>query len=364
MARSARSLRAEGMLDPGRLYHVTNRGVDRMNIFGSDLDRIVFLSILAEACDRTGALCHAWTLMSNHFHLVVEDSRGLLSQLLHRLEFCYARFFNDSRGRTGPLFEHRFADELIDSPAYFEDACAYVLLNPVRTAVPMAPNAESYAWSSARLVTADTTCKTFGASLLDRVGGLEAVMVALGTSARKATLELRRKRLEVLAAGRWMERDALLGGRSSEAYRLLLAAKAGNPTGAEPLRGTERIERASTNDGPSHGRRVWPIRSRSVFAGLEISAVREEIERMCDRVIPATLLAAGRAKEIFCFALYRFSSATEEELGTALGTCAEAVWEMINRVQLELTENAAWRRLVWVVEWGLRWRLEAGPHRA
>src|SRR5262245_60989099 len=110
-----------------------------MDLFRSDLDRIVFLSMLAEACDVMGAACHAWTLMSNHIHLVVEDSRGLLSQLMHRVEFCYARYFNDSRPgrRTGPLFEHRYADELVDSPAYFEDACAYVLLNPVRTQTPL-----------------------------------------------------------------------------------------------------------------------------------------------------------------------------------------------------------------------------------
>jgi REP element-mobilizing transposase RayT len=369
MARSARSLRVEGMLDPGRIYHVTNRGVDRMNIFASDLDRVVFLSMLAEACDRTGAVCHTWALMTNHFRLVVEDSRGLLSQLLHRLEFCYARYFNDSRGRTGPLFEHRFADELIDSPAYFEDACTYVLLNPLRTSVPMTSSAESYPWSSAELVTSETTRAAFGARILARLGGMEAVLSALGKPLRKSTLEMRRRRLEALSAGQWMERAAVLDGRSVETYRLVLAAKAGETMPPVPARGPEQIARSAASDGGARASevwpaRTWPIRSTEAWGGFELSAVKEEIERMSERVVPATLAAAGRARDVLCYALYRFTSASIEGLSEALSATAEVVSEQVEQMRIDLGREAAWRWLVWKVEWGLRWRLLAGPHRA
>src|SRR5439155_15163845 len=128
---------APGSLEPGQLYHVTSRGVNRCDFFHSDLDRILFLAMLAEACLRFGVVCHAVCLMSTHFHFVVEDGRGMLSQLLHRVESGYVRYFNDTRKprRSGPLVDSRFRAELIDSTDYFEDACAYVFLNPVRTKV-------------------------------------------------------------------------------------------------------------------------------------------------------------------------------------------------------------------------------------
>ena len=68
MPRQPRHRRAPGSLEPGQLYHVTNRGVDRCDIFHSDLDRILFLSFVAEACIHFGAVCHAWCLMTTHWH--------------------------------------------------------------------------------------------------------------------------------------------------------------------------------------------------------------------------------------------------------------------------------------------------------
>ena len=97
MARVPRCRRVPGSLEPGRLYHVTNRGVDRSDIFHSDMDRILFLSMVAEACMFYGAVCHAFCLMTTHWHFVIEDTRGMLSQVLHRFESAYARYFNDTR---------------------------------------------------------------------------------------------------------------------------------------------------------------------------------------------------------------------------------------------------------------------------
>jgi putative transposase len=62
--RQPRHRRGPGSLEPGQTYHLTNRGVDRCAIFHSDLDRIVFLSLLAEACSANGAVCHAFCLMT------------------------------------------------------------------------------------------------------------------------------------------------------------------------------------------------------------------------------------------------------------------------------------------------------------
>lgn len=80
---------------------MTNRGVDRSALFSSPVDRLVFLSILAAVCLDSGIRVHAFCLMTNHFHLLVEDPRGLLSHAMLRLETSYARFVRDSTGRRG-----------------------------------------------------------------------------------------------------------------------------------------------------------------------------------------------------------------------------------------------------------------------
>jgi hypothetical protein len=261
------------------------------------------------------------------------------------------------------LFEHRFADELIDSASYFEDACAYVLLNPVRTRVPMACSAESYPWSSAELVCTDTTPERFVASILERLGGAEAVTARLGKPARKSTRELRQRRLEALAAGRWMAREAVLGGRSAEAYRRALAVRAARGEQPAPARGPEQDERSAAIDGGVRGCTPWVIHSAEPWGGLELSSVTEEIERMCARVVPAALGAAGHVGDLVCYALYRFASCSVESLGAALGSTAEVVEEQVRRVRGAIRQEPAWRSMVWAVEWGLRWRLLAGPHR-
>ena len=62
---------------PGAFYHVLNRGDRREPIFRNDADRKLFLATLGECCGKTDWQVHAWCLMLNHFHLVVETLRGL-----------------------------------------------------------------------------------------------------------------------------------------------------------------------------------------------------------------------------------------------------------------------------------------------
>jgi len=75
----ARPLRIEY---PGAFYHVTSRGIERRSIFHSDTDRKRFLSYLASAHDRYGALIHGYCLMDNHYHLLLETPLGNLSKIL------------------------------------------------------------------------------------------------------------------------------------------------------------------------------------------------------------------------------------------------------------------------------------------
>jgi len=90
---------------------------------------------------------HAWCLMTNHYHLIVETMTGEVSGALHYLNNRYAKWFNERHGRTGHLFGARFHAAVVESHQHLEAACAYVLLNPVRAG--LAATAEDWRWAGA-----------------------------------------------------------------------------------------------------------------------------------------------------------------------------------------------------------------------
>lgn len=360
MPRMPRCRRAPGSLEPGRVYHVTNRGVDRCDVFHSDLDRILFLSMFAEACARFGAICHAWCLMTNHFHFVVEDTTGTVSQVMHRLESTYARYFNDTRRRRrrGPLFESRFRAELVDSRDYFETACAYVLLNPLETTPPMAASVESYAWSSAALVCTETTPEAFVKALVDRAGGVEKILESLPPSLRKSSVELRRARFEALVSATWIEREHLLAGRSAEEYRLELAART-----ARRVRSESDVVPAMSIDEARARTHPATLCSRAPFAGHAIDGVKAAIRSACERFVPASPAAGEGVRGLVLYALHAYSSAAIDELAFLHGVTVETARATIARIRADRWLSPAWERLLWTIEWSLRWRLRCAPHR-
>ena len=135
----------------GALYHVMNRGDRREAIYLDDKDRERFLETLGEACAKTGWRVHAWCLMGNHFHLVVETPQANLVVGMKWLLGTYTQRFNRRHRHWGHLFGGRYKAQMIDgrSPAYLRTACDYVHLNPAR-AGNVADNEplETYPWSS------------------------------------------------------------------------------------------------------------------------------------------------------------------------------------------------------------------------
>ena len=141
----ARPLRIEFA---GALYHVTSRGDRREAIFEDDEDRDRFLGVLAEVVERCNWVCHAYCLMSDHYHLVVETVEGNLSQGMRHLNGVYTQASNRRHGRSGHLFQGRFKGILVDRDAYLLELIRYVVLNPVRAGMVAAP--EQWPWSSHR----------------------------------------------------------------------------------------------------------------------------------------------------------------------------------------------------------------------
>jgi REP element-mobilizing transposase RayT len=148
MARVARSALPDG------IYHVVSRGVPEMPIYLDDTDRALFVRLLERTETRHGWLCHAYCLMSTHYHLVASATRRALSRGLCELNGTYARAFNRSHGRFGHLFSDRFSARLIESEEYLFDACAYVLLNPVKAGI--CHRVEDWPWSYSRFDTEPT----------------------------------------------------------------------------------------------------------------------------------------------------------------------------------------------------------------
>jgi putative transposase len=141
----ARPLRIEF---DGAFYHVTSRGNDRKAIYKDDNDRELFLDTLAQVRERFHWICHAYCLMNNHYHLVIETPDGNLSKGMRQLNGVYTQAFNKRHRRAGHIFQGRFKGILVQKDSHFLEVCRYVVLNPVRA--KMIGHPRQWKWSSYR----------------------------------------------------------------------------------------------------------------------------------------------------------------------------------------------------------------------
>jgi REP element-mobilizing transposase RayT len=136
---------------PGAIYHVMSRANGKGNIFETDVDRQDFIKTLAAACAKTGFEIHAYCLMRNHFHLVVETPNGNLVAGMRWLLSAYTLRFNPRHKRLGHVFSGRYKSLVVDGsgPGYLRTVCDYVHLNPVRARL-LQPGQRllEYPWSS------------------------------------------------------------------------------------------------------------------------------------------------------------------------------------------------------------------------
>ena len=144
----ARKLRVQY---PGAIYHVMNRGDRREPIFKDDQDHLRFLETLGEACGKTGWQVHAYCLMPNHFHLVVETPKANLVAGMKWFLGTYTSRFNRRHKLFGHLFSGRYKSLIVDGSGdgYLRTVCDYVHLNPVRAKLlPPEEPLQAYRWSS------------------------------------------------------------------------------------------------------------------------------------------------------------------------------------------------------------------------
>ncbi len=117
----------------GGWYHITTRGMWRKGIFENDRDREHFMELLALMVERYCVVLHAYVLMDNHYHLLIETPEANASRALQWLNLSYAAWFNAKHERSGPVFQARFKSIPVDGEGSWALTCSvYIHLNPVR----------------------------------------------------------------------------------------------------------------------------------------------------------------------------------------------------------------------------------------
>jgi putative transposase len=143
----------------GGIFHITARGNRRQAIFLADADRERFLRLLENVVARFAWICHAYCLMDNHVHLLVETPQGNLSDGMQQLLGQYAQAFNRRHDVDGHLFQGRFDSKLVQSNWHLLELARYIVLNPVRAGMRVA--AGDWPWSSYRAAAGEIRAPRF-----------------------------------------------------------------------------------------------------------------------------------------------------------------------------------------------------------
>ncbi len=268
----------------GGVYHVMCRGDRKEHIFLDERDRAIFLETLGEVCARSGFRVHAYVLMPNHYHLLIETPEPNLVDGMRWLQGTYTTRFNRRHQLCGHLFQGRYKAVPIDAEdaRYFRTVSDYIHLNPIRSnllkgdATPLA----DYRWSSYPAFVAKSRLpewlerqRSFGAIGLSGQGYVDRARYR--AYMEKRALEVRAKKLS---------------DEQEEAWRNI---RRGWYVGGESFR--SRIEDLA--DGAMKGKQRGSYRSEGARLHDERAAA-QRLEEACQRLgVPVEELAARRQND-------------------------------------------------------------------
>ncbi len=130
----------------GAFHHVMNRGHNKSNIFPASADKKYFINLLHQRASLLKIRIFAFCIMDNHYHIIIQNSSGKLSDFMKQLNGIYATYFRKKYGGVGYVFQNRYKSTLIQNEKYLSTAIAYTLYNPVRAGV--VDNVFNYKYSS------------------------------------------------------------------------------------------------------------------------------------------------------------------------------------------------------------------------
>ena len=248
---------------PGALYHVTARGNGRQPIFADDADHERLLAVLASVVARYHVLCHAYCLMVNHYHLLLETPEANLSRAMRQLNGVYSQGFSRRHRRPGHVLEGRFHAQVVDKDAYLRAVCRYVVLNPVRAGLVAHPG--QWRWSSYR--------STAGLAALPAFLTVDWVL-SLGDAVGRAEAEGRYRRFVDAGLGEMAPALEAVGG-------VHLGLEVGDATVLAHLR--ERVRGAATlTEIPRAERFALRPPLGMLFAGVDS---RDDRDARCVRAV-------------------------------------------------------------------------------
>lgn len=210
---------------PGVLYHVIARGIERRDIFLDDDDRHLFVQRLSSLLDTTSTSCLAWSLIPNHFHLLLRTSDVKLATFMRRLLTGYAVVFNLRHNRSGHLFQNRYKSIICQEDEYLLELVRYIHLNPVRAGIVSGlGNLDRYLWCGHAVLMGKQEMKGQDA---------ESVLRLFGTAVTKARRGYKTFVADGIPQGR---RNDLVGRLPEVGSRIL-----GNEEFAEEIRVRETV---------------------------------------------------------------------------------------------------------------------------
>jgi REP element-mobilizing transposase RayT len=132
--------------EPGTMHHINSSGFFSGAAFRDDEDRATFLRFFEDELEESKWSCLSYTVMSTHYHALIELTEPSLSTGFQRLNGRYARAFNARHRRRGVLWQRRYYDKLIESDSHLLEVTRYIALNAPRANI--CPQAEDWPWCS------------------------------------------------------------------------------------------------------------------------------------------------------------------------------------------------------------------------
>jgi putative transposase len=316
----------------GGWYHVVNRGIERRPIFKTAEDYDHFVTVAGMMPARFGIRIHAYSLVSNHYHLLVETPAGNLSQAVQWLNVSYSVWFNRKYRRAGPLFQGRFKAFIVEPAGPHLEISRYIHLSPLQTLRPV--RAEGRSLKPAAGTRADV--------VRERVSHIRSYP----WSSYASYLELR-------AGPPWLEKDVILSnfeegasGRRHASYRKFVE---------EPVRlGTEStiVGRALTGLAIGSPEFVAKVHALAKGDSRSVELLHARQNRVgWEQIKRAVSEARGELWESFVerhgdsgrdLALLvgrRFGCLTLRELGKFVGITYAAVAQSVARIERNLLRD-------------------------
>ena len=133
---------------PGAMYHIISRGIGKMTIFHNNKDWKKFIHFMERVIKKYNWTCHAFCLMSTHYHISLETPDANMVPGMKQLNQFYSQFYNWKYQRVGPVLQGRYKAWLVDREEKFLDNCRYIVNNAVDAKMVQHPS--EWPWSSFR----------------------------------------------------------------------------------------------------------------------------------------------------------------------------------------------------------------------